>query len=160
MEPIASRPHMPGYQMEAVADGLLPWSWAEERFGSSHNYWVSTVRSDGRPSASAVWGLWLDGRFWFSCASNSRKALNLAQNAHCIVTTERADEAVIMEGLAQPVRGRELLARFVEAYKAKYDWVMDPDDDGYFIVTPRVVFGFIETADRFGKTATRWTFGM
>ena len=48
-----------------------------------------------------VWGLWQDGQFLFSTGSQSRKAPNLAQNAACIVCTEHANEAVIVEGSAE-----------------------------------------------------------
>ena len=61
-----------------------------ERFQKSHNYWVMTVRPDGRPHAMPVWGIWLDGRYFFSTARTSRKASNLAENANCVVCTEGA----------------------------------------------------------------------
>jgi hypothetical protein len=149
---------MSGYGVPATARGLRSWAWARKRIDDSHNYWVTTVRADSRPSSSPVWGLWLDGAFWFSCAANSRKALNLARNPACTVTTERADEAIILEGTAKPVRGRENLMDFVRKYKKKYNWDMNPDADGYFIVTPRVGFAFTEHSDQFGKTATRYEF--
>jgi len=49
----------------------------------------------------AVWGLWLDGAFYFSTAARSQKARNLSANPACVVTTESADEAVIVEGVAE-----------------------------------------------------------
>ena len=47
-----------------------------------------------------VWGLWQDGRLFFSTGSKSRKARNLAQNSNCVICTEHAHEAVIVEGVA------------------------------------------------------------
>ena len=95
---------MPGYGLPKGNKGLLPWTWAEQRLKKSHNYWITTVKPDGSPQPSphtmVVWGLWQDGRFLFSTGSKSRKARNLAQNAHCIVCTELANEAVIVEGVA------------------------------------------------------------
>ena len=75
-----------------------------------------------------------------------------------VVTTERADEAIIIEGTAAPVRGRAKLMDFVRRYKKKYDWDMNPEADGYFIVTPHTAFAFTEHGDEFGKTATRYEF--
>src|SRR5271154_6291349 len=98
--PKASRPLMPGYGMPKTAKGLLPWKWAEQRLKKSHNYWITTVRPDGSPHTMVVWGLWHDGRFLFSTGGQSRKAKNLAQNPHCIIATENAAEAVIVEGEA------------------------------------------------------------
>jgi pyridoxine/pyridoxamine 5'-phosphate oxidase len=50
-----------------------------------------------------VWGVWADDRFYFSTGRQSRKARNLAANAACVVCAERADEAVIVEGVAEEV---------------------------------------------------------
>src|SRR5579863_9632104 len=111
-KPKASRPHAPGYGFPKGQKGLLPWSWAEQRLKKSHNYWITTVKSDGSPQASphtmVVWGLWQDGRLLFSTGSKSRKARNLAHNRNCVVCTELANEAVIVQGVAEvadlPVR--------------------------------------------------------
>ena len=158
--PKASRPDMPGYGLlpEQEGAGLLPWSWAVERLASSHNYWVATTRPDGRPHAVPVWGLWLDDMFLFSTAAGSVKARNLANNSRCVVCTEHADEAAIAEGVAEELTDRELLARFKDLYKEKYDWDMDIDAGGIYVVRPRVVFGFIEHSDQFAGSATRWVF--
>ena len=55
-EPKASRPHMPGYGLPKTTKGLLPWKWAEQRLQKSHNYWITTVRSDGASHTMVVWG--------------------------------------------------------------------------------------------------------
>jgi hypothetical protein len=156
--PKISRPNMESYGIARGARGMKPWSWAQRRLAQAHNYWVNTVHPDGRPNSTAVWGLWLDGKFWFSCSTGSRKAKNLASDPRCTITTERADEAVIVEGSAAPVRGRAKLLPFVRAYKKKYDWDMDPDGEGYFMVTPRVAFVFVEHPGQFATTATRYEF--
>lgn len=158
--PRADRPHMPGYGIaeESGGKGLLPWSWALERLNDAHNYFVATVRPDGRPHVMPVWGVWLDDAFYFSTGTTSRKARNLAANASCVVTTERADESVIVEGVAEEAADADALRRFVEVYHEKYDWEIDTSAGGIYAVRPRTIFGFIETADNFSKTATRWTF--
>ena len=155
-EPRADRPYMPQYGI-AAADagrGLLPWSWAQQRLAASHNYWISTTRPDGRPSASAVWGVWLDGRYFFSCAPGSRKAQNLHQRPDCVVTTERADEAVIVEGTASLFEDRAATSRIVAAYNEKYAWDMSADET-FWVVEPQVVLGFIESKDEPGVFARR-----
>ena len=90
-----------GYGLPEGSKGLLPWSWAEQRLKKSHNYWITTVKPDGSPHTMVVWGLWQDGRLLFSTGSKSRKARNLAQNANCVLCTEHAHEAVIVEGVAE-----------------------------------------------------------
>jgi nitroimidazol reductase NimA-like FMN-containing flavoprotein (pyridoxamine 5'-phosphate oxidase superfamily) len=152
---------MPGYGLAGASEGsgLLPWIWAQERLEAARNYWVATTRPDGRPHCVPVWGLWLEGVFQFSTSPNSRKATNLVLNPYCTIATERADEAVIIEGYAEEFGDDpEPRRRFAEAYKAKYAFDMDPQAEGYFRVEPHVAFGFIEEATEFTGTATRWIF--
>ena len=78
--PKPSRPQMPGYGLPEHSKGLLPWKWAEQRLAKSHNYWISTVRPDGRPHTMVVWGLWLANVFYFSTGRDSRKTHNLKAN--------------------------------------------------------------------------------
>ena len=160
-DPSPSRPHMPGYGITAAGEdeGLLPWSWAVERLSGAHNYWLATGRREGAPHLTAVWGVWLNDAFYFSCASNSRKARNLSENAACAVSTEQADEAVIIEGLATEVGGEATLQQFKAAYDTKYNWEIDVGQGGIFVVQPRVAFAFIEDPGKFQSSATRWTFG-
>lgn len=155
-EPRSSRPNMPDYGIAKTRKGLLPWSWARERLAASRNYWVSTTRPDGRPHAGPVWGVWLDDGLYFSYAPGSRKARNIAQNPNCVITTESADEAVIVEGIVESAKGARALNAFKRAYDAKYNW--NVEKEGIRVLRPRVVFGFIESADKFAATATRWTF--
>lgn len=148
--PRASRPDMLEYGLEPAdaGDGLLPFAWAVERLERSRNFWLSTVRADGRPHAMAVWAVWLDAALWFSTAVGSRKARNLAHSPHCVITTERADEAVVVEGAAQRESHEPTLSRVRTLYEAKYELCFPPDS-AVFAVRPLVVFGFIERADRF-----------
>jgi hypothetical protein len=161
-KPKSSRPHMPGYGLPKGNKGLLPWSWAEQRLKKSHNYWITTVKPDGSPHTMVVWGLWQDGCLLFSTGSKSRKARNLAQNGECVVCTELANEAVIVEGVAEiadvPAR-RKLLPVYERKYK--FDMKEMKDDilsmkEPVFTVRPHVVFGLWEK-EFIGKS-TRWKF--
>ena len=129
-EPKPSRPIMPGYGMPKSTKGLLPWEWAEQRLRKSHNYWITTAKPDGSPHTMVVWGLWLDGAFLFSTGSQSRKARNLAKNPRCVVCTEHAEQAVIVEGIAEiaavPVR-----RVFLKKYKPKYNFDMSGNGEGH-----------------------------
>src|SRR5438093_9074901 len=154
--PVADRPHMPGYGISESAEGLLPWEWAQERLANSRNFWLATTRPDCRPHSMAVWGLWHGDGFWFSTARTSVKARNLAANPACVITTENGAEAVVLEGMAETVEDEALLKPVWEAYKAKYDW--DLNGESMIRVVPAAVFAFIESADQFAQTATRWRF--
>ncbi|MCI0777676.1 MAG: pyridoxamine 5'-phosphate oxidase family protein, partial [Chloroflexi bacterium] len=139
-------------------EGVLPWSWAVERLTKAHNYWIATGGRGAAPQLTAVWGVWLDGAFYFSCAATSRKARNLAEDPRCAISTERADEAVIVEGIAELVADQALLEQFKAAYDPKYNWEIEIDKGGIFVVRPTVAFAFIEDSNQFESTATRWTF--
>jgi len=155
--PKSQRPHIPGYGLPAGTRGLLPWSWAERRLARSHNYWIVTVRPDGAPHAMPVWGIWVDSVFYFSTGRGSRKARNLRASSKCVVCSERADEAVIVEGTAREAKDPALLRKLAAPYHAKYKpWQLDPKLGPIYAVRPRVVFGMREK--EFVNSATRWTF--
>jgi len=169
--PKPSRPHAPGYGFPKAKKGLLPWSWAEQRLKKSHNYWITTitpttVTADGtepaKPHTMVVWGLWLDGRLLFSTGSKSRKARNLAVNPHCVVCTERAHEAVIVEGVVE-IADVAARRKLIPAYEKKYKWDLSTMKDDLlsmkepvYALRPLVVFGLWEKY--FQSKSTRWTF--
>lgn len=148
---------MPGYGLPRGTKGLLPWQWADDRLRRSHNYWVITVRPDGAPHAMPVWGVWVDGRFFFSTGRESRKARNLAANPKCIVCSEKANEAAIVEGTARDVTADAgELARVAPVYGRKYKpWTLDTSMGPVFEVRPQTIFGLREKTF---KAATRWRF--
>ncbi len=146
---------MPGYGIVPADQGeLLPWGWAEERLVGSHNYWISTVRPDGRPHCVGVWGVWSEEQFWFSSGAESRKTRNLLRNAYCVICTENASQPVVLEGQARQMAAPAASAAAL--YKAKYKYDLDPAMGPIFAVTPKVAFGLIEY--QMMKTATRWSF--
>jgi hypothetical protein len=157
-----SRPHMPGYGLPKGDKGLLPWSWAEQRLKKSHNYWITTVKPDGAPHTMVVWALWIDGRLLFSTGSKSRKSKNLAENPKCVMCTELANEAVIVEGIAE-IADAAARRKMLPIYERKYKFDMGgmKNDilsmkEPVYAVRPRVVFGLWEK--HFIGKSTRWRF--
>ena len=160
--PKSSRPQAPGYGFPKGTKGLLSWSWAEQRLKKSHNYWITTVKPDGSPHTMVVWGLWQDGRFLFSTGSKSQKALNLTRNPNCIVCTEDADEAVIVEGIAE-IADVDARRKFLAKYSPKYNFDMSSMKDDIlsmkepvFAVRQKIVFVLWEK--HFQSKSTRWKF--
>jgi general stress protein 26 len=147
---------MPGYGISENAEGMVPWSWAEERLRSSRNYWVASLHPAGRPHLMPVWAVWMGPLLYFSTAKTSRKARNLYANQNISVSTEHGEKAVIIEGSAVVEEDHTVLRAVWDAYKAKYDWGLEGEP--MFVVRPRVVFAFIETAEQFSTAATRWRF--
>jgi PPOX class probable F420-dependent enzyme len=154
---------MPGYGTKSSTEGrgLLPWSWAEERLGTSHDYWVATARSDGRPHVMPVWGVWDDGALWFSSSKGSSKARNLEHDPRCTIATDNAWEPVVIEGTAQRVTDHDTLARFIGLENEKYDThlsvdFLDPAANSTFRIAPSWAFSLTE--DDFEGSPTRWSF--
>jgi hypothetical protein len=160
--PKPSRLNAPGYGFPESTKGLLSWSWAEQRLKKSHNYWITTVKPGGSPHTMVIWGLWQDGRLLFSTGGQSRKARNLAENPKCVVCTEHANEAIIVEGIAEVAdvaARRKFLARYGPKYK--FDMSSMKQDilamkEPVFAVRPQVVFGLWEKY--FQSKSTRWKF--
>lgn len=147
---------MDGYGVPQSLEDALPWEWARERFSNSHNYWITSVRADGAPHTMLVWGIWLEGAWYFSTGATSRKARNLQRNPNCVVCNENAEEAVILEGVARQLDGAQIPQQAFRDYKAKYGWDLDPQRGPVFVVRPRVVFAMPEK--QFPKAVTRWKF--
>lgn len=165
MEPRIERPAMADYGVPEELDGVLPWSWAEERLLASRNFWVVTASSGGRPHAMPVWGVWCPwtGTFVFSCSPNSRKAHNLRANPQATVAVDDTVEVVVVEGAVRPVVAAEVDAE-LDAYVARYWDTEEERAEGKAFVaghdcwelTPERAFGIIETEEDFARRATRW----
>ena len=154
--PRTERPHIPGYGISKSKMGMLPWKWAVKTLADSREYWIITVRPDGRPHAMIIWGLWFDGAFWFGTGSKTQKARNLAKNPNCVVGTQDAAEAVILEGIAELVTNTHARRKLEPVSLRKYGISGGDGSEPLYRVRPRRVFGLVEKT--FPKTATRWTF--
>ena len=152
------------YGVPEGKDGLLPWSWAEERLKAADNLWFSTTRPDGRPHAMPAWGVWLDGALYFEGSPATRRLSHLAKHANLSVHLEDALKVVILEGVAEAVPDppRSLAERLAEMFTAKYGgepWNYRPeptqwDAGGLWLMRPRVAFGWTS----FPADTTRWHF--
>jgi hypothetical protein len=155
-EPVATRPTVPGYEFSKKT-GLLPWKWAVERLKKSRQYWIATARPDGAPHLMIIWGLWFDESFWFSTGSASRKARNLAHNPKCVIGTDDAAQAVILEGVAERIDAKSAeYEKFARAFEKKYEWDVRKMGQPVYRARPRLGFGLFEK--KFEQTATRWVF--
>ncbi|MEI7555150.1 pyridoxamine 5'-phosphate oxidase family protein [Candidatus Chlorohelix sp.] len=160
IRPIAGRPNFaPDYGLDTADDiQLLEWEWVTEKMTLSHNYWIGSTRPDGKPHAMPVWGLWLEGTFYFATGRTSRKGRNLLQNPEAVVHLESGDEVVIFEGRVEEFNDPALFERFAEAYGQKYAGFKPAYDPAnlYLKLIPRVAFGWLEKD--FANSATRWQF--
>jgi pyridoxine/pyridoxamine 5'-phosphate oxidase len=155
----ASRPHIAAsYGIDHGPEGMMPWDVVTDWLSNARNYWVGTTRPDGKPHAAPVWGVWLDDGFYFCTDRLSRKGRNLVANRELVVHLESGDDAAILEGTAEEVTEGTVMARFVDAYEAKYQIrpVLDSESTIAFVLRPRVAYAWREKD--FPKSATRWHF--
>jgi nitroimidazol reductase NimA-like FMN-containing flavoprotein (pyridoxamine 5'-phosphate oxidase superfamily) len=159
---------------EFSSDDAVPTAWTKARgnLEDAEIYWLSTVRPDGRPHVTPLLGTWLDGGLYFCTGPTERKAKNLAQNPHCILTTgtnELDGLDVVLEGMVAEVSDAAELARTADAFESKYGpRLTAPDGTWYglggairegkslvYRVAPTAAFGFGK-----GKqfSQTRWRF--
>ena len=114
------------------------WTGAVARLEAAGLFWVSTVRTDGRPHVTPVVAVWTDEALYFTSGPREQKSRNLAANRHCAVTTgcntwnEGLD--VVLMGDAVVVRDLPLLRQVADAFLAKYgsDWAFEVAEDGTF----------------------------
>jgi uncharacterized pyridoxamine 5'-phosphate oxidase family protein len=144
---------MPGYGVPKSIKGALDFSHFENRFTANRNYYIATVSPTARPHVMPVWGVWSGGKFYFSTGATTRKARNLAENPRVTIAIEDATAPVILEGTAAVAKTYKTAAL---AYEKKYDFQLTPDVGNIYVVTPKKAFAFIEEAEDFGETATRW----
>jgi hypothetical protein len=153
-----------GYSVPQDDEGMLPWSHARRQLVDARNYWIGTVRPDGRPHVTPVWGAWVEERLYFDGSPQTRRGRNLAQNPAAVAHLESGDEVVILEGEARQYHKppHALTAKIAKAYRAKYaesgyapqanQW----DDGGLYVLTPRVAFAWT----KFPDNTTRWHFAV
>jgi hypothetical protein len=163
---------MPVIEEPYNADDLspTPWSTAADLLGSADTYWLATVRPDGRPHVVPVLAVWVDDTLHFVASDISRKAVDLARDARCTITTHGKGLDLVVDGEATKATDGALLPRVADAYAAKYDWHVTISDGTFdaegaptagprpyavYAVAPSTAFDF-PTAGRL--TPTRWRF--
>ena len=150
-------------------------AWEETRSAleEAELFWLSTVRTDGRPHVTPVVAAWAERAIWFSTGAGEQKFANLQANPHVVMTTgcNRWDGGldVVVEGEAVQITDDVVLRRIAGAFAAKWDgrwrWTArdgafrDADSDGgeamVFSVTPVKVFAHAK-GDPFGETRHRF----
>lgn len=104
-----------------MADRIpIAWSHDERRLAASRNYWLATVRPDGRPHIAPVWGVWRDNHFYFSTALSTVKGRNLQANRHAALHLDNSEDVLVVEGTVEIVHDDALRQRVDEAFTAKY----------------------------------------
>ncbi|WP_421733597.1 pyridoxamine 5'-phosphate oxidase family protein [Cellulomonas sp.] len=132
------------------------WSAIEGRLADAQLYWIVTVRTDGRPHAVPLVGVWVDGAFAFCTGAEEQKTRNLDANARVSVATGSTGAGgwdsgteLVVEGAASRVTEPDDLQRLADAWFAKYG------DDWKFEVRGQ---GFVEASDTGGGSGGAWVY--
>src|SRR5256885_16186687 len=64
-----------------------PWERVEQTIDGAELFWISTVRSDGRPHVTTLPAVWVGGSPYFWTSPQEQEGKNLARNARCLLTT-------------------------------------------------------------------------
>lgn len=134
-------------------------------------FWLSTVRTDGRPHVTPVVAVWVDEALYFSTGAEEQKFFNLRANKHVVLTTgcnsweEGLD--VVVEGAAVDVTDEETLKRVAAAFATKWNgrWKFQVRDGCFlhpgggvamvFSVLPAKIFAHSK-GDPFGATTYKF----
>lgn len=157
--PKVSRPTFPKGYVDNPAS-YVDWHWVVAQLTESKNYWLCSVRPDGRPHVIPRWAVYVDGKIYYDGSLETRHAKNTEDNPNISVHLESGDQVIILDGISAPA-GRptpELAASLVEAYRRKYarhgyspapnQW----DEGGLYVFTPRQCIAwtnFIEDPTKF-----------
>jgi general stress protein 26 len=151
--------------------GAKPTSWEEtlEAIEQAEIFWISTVRTDGRPHVTPLVAVWLDDALHFSTGPDEQKARNLAGSPWVVLTTGANDWQsgldIVVEGEAARVTDAQQLDRLAAAWAQQWDgrWEYEVTQDGFrhgpgtaivFAVRPAKVLTFSKGA--FSQTQHRF----
>src|SRR5262245_21472868 len=95
-----------------------PWAEVRAVIEESELFWISTVRDTGWPHVVPLPAVWLDDTLHFCTGAEEQKAVNLARNAHCALTTGvnrwKVGLDVVVEGSAVRVTDAHQLQRLAD----------------------------------------------
>ncbi|MGH3204598.1 MAG: pyridoxamine 5'-phosphate oxidase family protein [Streptosporangiaceae bacterium] len=148
---------------EAVA---ASWEQTRQALEQAEMFWITTVRSDGRPHVTPLVAVWADGAIHFHTGPGEQKAVNLRANPHVVLITGcnqwDAGLDVIVEGEAVRVTDEDTLKRLAQAWASKWDgrWQLTVGDGAFgsgasashvYSVRPAKIFAHAK-GDPFGQT--------
>ena len=113
------------------------WEQTVQVLEGAELFWITTVRSDGRPYTCPLVAVWTDGALHFSTGAGEQKELNLRTSRRVILMTGRNDWDegldVVVEGEAERLEGRAHLERAARAWTTKWDgrWDYVVTDTGF-----------------------------
>ena len=147
-----------------------PWPEVEQVLDEAELFWISTTRRDGACHVVPLPAVWDDGSLHFCTGASEQKAVNLARDARCALTTGsntwKRGLDVVVEGTALQIRDDDRLRQLAGRWLAKYgsEWTFTVADGAFhhegggaalvFAVPPTKVLAFAK--GRFAQTRYRF----
>jgi nitroimidazol reductase NimA-like FMN-containing flavoprotein (pyridoxamine 5'-phosphate oxidase superfamily) len=147
-----------------------PWEHVRRVIEEAELFWISTVRSDGRPHVTPLPAVWRNDSLHFCTGADEQKGVNLARNPRCALTTGNnrwnVGLDVVVEGEAERVTDDAVLQRLADLWLSKYDgdWKYEVRDAAFhhdagealvFGVAPTKVLAFAK--GEFAQTRYRFS---
>jgi len=142
--PKISRPKLPkGYADNPAS--FVDWEWVAEQMTVSENYWLSSVRPDGRPHVVPRWGAFIDNKLYYDGSPETQHSRNIIKNPYVSLHLENGYKVVIMEGASKTAdkpmpEFAQLLSEVITNKYASQGYSPKPnqwDDGGLYVFTPR-----------------------
>jgi nitroimidazol reductase NimA-like FMN-containing flavoprotein (pyridoxamine 5'-phosphate oxidase superfamily) len=145
-----------GYPFPHDTAASLPWEQVDAQLRKSRNYWLATIRPDGRPHVAPLWGAWVEDAFYFQGAPTSRWARNLETNPAASLNLESGVDVVIVEGEVDFVHTNSDLAELlIDTWQTKYGVMTPaPETEGVYRLRARTVRAWGDSL----RDAARWRF--
>ena len=101
-----------------------PWEEVERALDAAGLFWLTTVRADGRPHATPLIAVRVDGAMHFTTGLDEQKARNLEAHPDVVLVTGTntwdAGLDIVVEGRAVRVDDQAGLQGVADALEAKY----------------------------------------
>jgi general stress protein 26 len=139
---------------------LLDWSEVAERIAGARNYWLATLRRDGRPHLRPVDGVFVHDALCFGGSPATRWVQHLQHQSAVSASLPDDDHAVILEGRAELVEdpADPVAIALAPANHAKYPQYFSGDEPfrPFWCLRPSRVYAW--SLATFPARATRFDF--
>lgn len=131
-----------------------------------HTTWLTTINPDGAPHVMPVGAIGVDGDWYFTSGSETRKGRNMARDARCVLSVATGPFDLVVEGTAERVVDPDVLESVAEVYAAG-GWPVRLDGEAFtaeysapaagpppwnlYRVVPKTIFA-LGTAEPYGAT--------
>lgn len=120
--------------LDGYGHPALPWSRPHDLLAASLtanvNFFLGTVRPDGRPHAAGIGAVWFDGDLYIVIGPETRKSRNLATNPACTISVALEGIDLVLEGEVSKVTDQSTLEQLVQVYRES-GWPAEVKDDAF-----------------------------